>query len=355
MKQREKGMKQSITTALMEGYEENKRDLAWRRDQDAYRIWVSEIMLQQTRVEAVKGYYARFMEALPTLRHLAMADETELHKLWEGLGYYNRVMNMKKCAQICMENYDGCLPADYEELQKLPGIGSYTAGAIASIAYDLPVCAVDGNVMRVFSRLCNDESDIAKAAAKKHFEAVVMQYVPACGAGIFNQAIMELGALICVPNGAPHCSLCPLASFCEAHRLGITSKLPVKSAKKKRRIEQKTVVVYLYEDQLHLRKREAGGLLASLYEFDVYEGVYEEAQLTNKLQEAARLKQLVPLGKAKHIFTHLEWHMNGWLAILQEPFDQDGIWVDLDTLNKQYALPSAYQRYKDAVALWLKG
>lgn len=348
-------MKQNVTKDLMDWYEVNKRDLEWRENHDAYRIWVSEIMLQQTRVEAVKEYYHRFIQALPTLETLAKASDEQLHKLWEGLGYYNRVMNMKKCAIQCMEEYGGQLPSTYEALLKLPGIGSYTAGAIASIAYDIPVCAVDGNVMRVFSRLLNDDHDISKPQTKKHFEQIVQEYEPSKGARIFNQAIMELGALICVPNGTPNCEKCPLSSYCEAKQNHLIEKLPVKSSKKKRKIEDKTVVVYLYQNKIHLTKRKEDGLLASLFEFDVLEEKISEKQLEKQLMKQYDVKQIVDLGKTKHIFTHLEWHMQGYLVILNKPFEETSIWVSMDELENQYAIPTAYQKYKEATKMWLKG
>ncbi len=234
---------ENIAPALLEWFYKNQRILPFRTDPSPYHVWLSEIMLQQTRVSAALPYYERFLAALPDIPALAACEEEKLHKLWEGLGYYSRVRNLQKAARIVCEQYGGQLPADYDALRALPGIGDYTAGAIASISFGLAVPAVDGNVLRVFSRLYNDPGVITEPAVKRAFTARVMEHQPPEKAGDYNQALMELGALVCVPNGAPLCEQCPLASLCEARRAGTALELPHKAAPKARRIEPVTVVL----------------------------------------------------------------------------------------------------------------
>ena len=266
-------MQDTITKPLLKWYGENKRVLPWREKKNPYEIWVSEIMLQQTRVEAVKPFYERFMRELPNVAALAVCPEEKLLKLWEGLGYYNRVRNMQKAAQKIMEVYDGVFPADYEALKGLPGIGNYTAGAVASIAFCIPVPAVDGNVLRVFSRLYNDPGVITEPPVKRAFTARVMEHQPPEKAGDYNQALMELGALVCVPNGAPLCERCPLASLCEARMVGTALELPHKAAPKARRIEPVTVVLAEdAEERFLLQQRPQKGLLAGLWQPLLWEG-----------------------------------------------------------------------------------
>ncbi|WP_418706515.1 A/G-specific adenine glycosylase, partial [Anaerotruncus massiliensis (ex Liu et al. 2021)] len=257
---------EEIVEPLLGWYAENARDLPWRREVTPYRVWISEIMLQQTRVEAVKGYFARFIGALPGPAELAAVDERELLKLWEGLGYYSRARNLQKAARVIMETYGGELPASHEELLTLPGVGPYTAGAVASIAFGLPEPAVDGNVLRVLSRLTADNSDIADPAVKRAAERTVRGIIPAGRAGAFNQALMELGATVCAPNGPPACGRCPLAGLCAAHAAGNETAYPVKAAKKARRVEERTVLLLVRDELLALRRRPAKGLLAGLWE-----------------------------------------------------------------------------------------
>lgn len=343
--------KQKFKEQLLAWYDENARVLPWRENPSPYRVWVSEIMLQQTRVEAVKPYFERFISALPTLYDLAMADEDMLRKLWEGLGYYQRVRNMKKCAMQCVEQYDGKLPDTYEQLLALPGIGSYTAGAIASIAYKRCVPAVDGNVLRVFSRVLISEDDILKESTKKKFQTILQDYIPEDRSDAFNQALMEIGALICVPNAAPRCNICPLASECMGYQSGAAHRLPNKTAKKARRIEKKTVLVLTCEHHIHLHQRQDRGLLAGLYEFDMREGHLSEKQVVEEF--APYLDTLIPLHKAKHVFSHVEWHMCGYLLKLHEKAE-DGIWCDRNELINSYALPTALKVYKEAVLAWMR-
>ena len=239
-----------LSGSLLHWYDYNKRILPWRENKDPYRIWISEIMLQQTRVEAVKPYFDRFMEVLPTVYDLAKVDDDRLMKLWEGLGYYNRARNLKAAAQTIVEEYGGQLPADYDKLLSLKGIGMYTAGAIGSIAFELQVPAVDGNVLRVLTRLWGDDSDILKDKTKKAMGRRVMEFMPEDRPGDFNQALIELGATVCVPNGQPLCDQCPWDTVCKAYKEDLIDQLPVKTPKKARRIEHKTVFLLECGEQI---------------------------------------------------------------------------------------------------------
>ena len=233
-----------IVKPLQVWFDGHARVLPWRENPTAYYVWISEIMLQQTRVEAVKPYFQRFITELPDVKSLAECPENRYLKLWEGLGYYNRVRNLNAAAVQIMETYDGFIPQSYEELLKLKGIGSYTAGAISSIAYNQPVPAVDGNVLRVISRVCADDSDIMKQSVRTAMERKLRELMEGMTDVLiprkFNQALMELGAMICVPNGAPHCEECPWQAFCEARLQNRIAELPVKKKAKARRVEDKT-------------------------------------------------------------------------------------------------------------------
>ncbi|MBQ1240332.1 MAG: A/G-specific adenine glycosylase, partial [Lachnospiraceae bacterium] len=242
---------------LLSWYREHKRALPWRENKDAYRIWISEIMLQQTRVEAVKPYFFRFMEHFPTVQALAEAPDDELMKCWEGLGYYSRARNLKKAAGVIVEQYEGSLPASHAALLDLPGIGSYTAGAIASIAYEIPAPAVDGNVLRVLSRVCGSRDDILKQSTKKRMETLVSEVIREGEAGDFNQALIEIGAIVCVPNGAPLCDSCPFYTVCASREEDLIGEIPVKTPKKKRKIEEKTVLILQHGEKIAIRKRAA--------------------------------------------------------------------------------------------------
>ncbi len=336
-----------IVQPLLQWFEQNKRDLPWRHNCTPYRVWVSEIMLQQTRVEAVKGHFSHFLQAAPDIPALAALPEEKLLKLWEGLGYYSRARNLQKAAKQIMEQYGGNMPAVYEQLLALPGIGSYTAGAVASIAFGLPVPAVDGNVLRVWMRLTADHADIADLRTKRQTEAALQPLMPAEHSGTFNQALMELGAMVCVPNAAPKCSSCPLAEFCEAHRQGTELQFPVKKPKPPRRVEQRTILLLEQEGRLALRRRPPKGLLASLWELPGFGGALTQEQAVEAVRslglEPVRLKPLPP---AKHIFTHIEWHMTGWRVWLAPlPEAQKLTWADADELRAGYPLPSAFRPF----------
>ena len=339
-----------LTERLLAWYRAHARDLPWRRTCDPYRIWVSEIMLQQTRVEAVKGYYARFLNALPTIEDLASCDDDQLHKLWEGLGYYSRADNLRRAALVIMEKHGGNLPATYEELLALPGIGEYTAGAIASISYGIPVPAVDGNVMRVFSRLYNDRADIMVSATKKRYTARVVEELPKDTPGDFNQALMELGALICVP-GEPHCADCPLADRCAAYEAGSAAYLPVRGEKKPRRVQKITILLTRCEDKWLLARRPEGGLLSGLWQPFLF-----EEELTED-EAIARLREFLPdvsvaspssLSPSRHLFSHIEWRMMGYAVEVESVPDavEDWFFAPVSQLDDTYAIPSAYGAYR---------
>lgn len=346
---KEKHDKQHLVQALLEWYDANARILPWRSEPTPYRVWVSEIMLQQTRVEAVKPYFERFVNALPDVHALANADDDELHKLWEGLGYYNRVKNMKKCAQYCVKHYAGSLPNSYELLKQLPGIGDYTAGAIASIAFHLPYPAVDGNVLRVFSRLLVSEDDILKERTKKKFQNIIKEYIPIERCDAFTQALMEIGALICVPNTMPRCNICPLAEDCIGYQSHQAQRLPIKEKKKARRIEKKTILVVVHQKEVLLQQRAEDRLLAGLYEFITLDGEREEEEVMAFLGHE-RIHKIIKLRSAKHIFSHVEWHMQGYLLEVKEKLD--GLWCTQQALEQQYAIPTAFKAYKDALYTW---
>lgn len=338
---------QAMVSPLLHWYDQNARVLPWRSQPTPYRVLVSEIMLQQTRVDAVKPYFARFMEALPNLESLAAAQEQTLLKLWEGLGYYNRVRNLQKAAQIVVRDYGGTLPRDPEKLKQLPGIGDYCAGSISSIAYNVPCPAVDGNVLRVITRLTGDFSDIAAPATKKAITQQLRQIIPS-RAGDFNQALMELGALVCLPNGAPLCDQCPLKGLCTAREKGLIHQIPVKSPKVARKREEKTVFLLLFQGTVALVQRPEKGLLAGLWEFPSSPGKLKKTEAADwLLQQGMAPGALEKLPAARHIFTHLEWLMTGYLARLKEPPAKNVFcWAPVDKLREEYPIPSAYQCYR---------
>lgn len=339
---------QQIGRPLLAWYEERARILPWREDATPYRVWISEIMLQQTRVEAVKPYFERFMSALPQVRDLAGVPEDRLLKLWEGLGYYNRARNLKKAAQVICDDYGGELPASCEELLKLPGIGSYTAGAIASIAYGLPEPAVDGNVLRVLSRVLASYRDVLKQPTKRWLEDLLADVIPAARASAFNQGLIEIGAIVCIPNGQPKCTECPLASVCLARIKGLISEIPVKTPKKPRRIEEKTVVLIQSGDRLAIRKRADDGLLASLYEFPNVSGCLDAEALPAAFhlgeEDILTIEGLAP---AKHIFSHVEWQMTGYRIVLSGPIPNEYITADRELLRETYPIPNAFAAFKN--------
>lgn len=342
-------MTDEIVEPLLGWYRANKRILPWRDKQNAYYTWVSEIMLQQTRVEAVKPYFTRFIEELPDVETLAGCPQEKLLKLWEGLGYYNRVRNMQEAAKTVTEKYNGQLPESFEELLSLKGIGSYTAGAIASIAYGIPVPAVDGNVLRVISRLTESYDDISSQAVKKKIEAQLTQIIPNECPGDFNQALMELGAVVCVPGGPARCKECPWEQICLAHMHGTEDILPVKSAKKARTIEERTVLVIQDGNCTAIRKRPDKGLLAGLYELPNISGrlsLDEALSFVGEIGlEPLYIEELPP---AKHIFSHIEWRMKAYrirVSSLDRSEKCGFIFAGKQQTDKKYAIPSAFGAY----------
>lgn len=366
----------AIVDDLLTWYDANKRSLPWRDDPKPYYVWVSEIMLQQTRVEAVKGYFARFMTELPTIEALANVDEDKLMKLWEGLGYYNRVRNLQKAAKVVMEEYNGQLPNTYEELIKLPGIGSYTAGAIASIAFGQRVPAVDGNVLRITKRITSSFDDITKAKVVKEVEKDLREIMPE-RSGDFNQALMDLGATVCIPNGKPLCEQCPLNIHCMALKEDVVLQLPVKPSKKPRKIEEKTILLFEWDGKYAIQQRPGKGLLARMWELPNIEGKISIEELEVILvRMGIQEYEIGLLGRAKHIFSHVEWHMIGYSIIIkqydssqrmqpelvvsyvkeenEEILASENIvslehcqWVTKEQLEHEFALPTAFEAYKN--------
>ena len=384
--------------SLIEWYRVERRILPWREDPTPYHVWISEIMLQQTRVDTVKGYYARFLARCPNIRALAEADEDTYMKLWEGLGYYSRVRNLHKAAEEIMEAYGGIMPKSYEALRKITGIGPYTAAAIASIAFGEKVPAVDGNLLRVFARLTAYTENIKAEKARKAAAAYYMNWMPEAAPaeirpasihaaedrrqvpsqrmlnasahvrentaaalpqdlytpGSFNQALMDLGATICLPNSTPLCTKCPLQSFCTAHARGEETNYPVAPEKKPRRIENRTVFLIHDAGKIVIGKRPPKGLLASLYEFPNTEGHLTEAEALEHVKAlgftALHIRRLAP---AKHIFSHIEWHMIGYAVRVDElaPFESDHLLlVSLTELADTYSIPSAFSAYRNLLS-----
>lgn len=332
-----------IIPALLDWYPAHHRELPWRQTRAPYHVWLSEIMLQQTRVEAVKGYYARFLAELPDIAALAACPEDKLLKLWEGLGYYNRVRNLQKAAQIIMEQHGGVFPRTYEEIRILPGIGDYTAGAVCSICYDLPTPAVDGNVLRVLARVQEDFRNVLDAKVKSGMTAQLAAVYPSERAGELTQALIEIGATVCIPNGAPHCTECPLAALCMARANGSTENLPVRVKKNVRRIEQRTVFVLMHEGRIAIRKRPANGLLASLWELPNVEGhLTAEEAVAQCSAWGASPHEMRKIVSRKHVFTHITWEMQGvFLECADTP--EAFLWAAPEELEEMYSLPTAFR------------
>ena len=331
---------------LLVWYRENARALPWRSEPTPYHVWVSEIMLQQTRVTAVLDYYRRFLEAVPDAAALAELPQDQLMKLWQGLGYYSRARNLQKAAKQITDRHGGVFPNTYEEIRALAGVGDYTAGAIASIAFGLSVPAVDGNVLRVTARITGDSGDISTPAMKKKVTQALAEIIPPDVPGDFNQAMMELGATVCLPNGAPLCERCPAAGFCRAFQEGRTGELPVKSVKKARRVEARTIFLLFHGDRVALRRRPGRGLLAGLWEYP--------NELTDGTDWPERWglspSALEKAGSGKHVFTHIEWHMNALAGELDRPDLPEGwVWAGREALRDVYAVPNAFRSFEQAV------
>ena len=334
----------SLPELLLPWYGANRRDLPWRSGREPYHIWVSEIMLQQTRVEAVKGYYARFLAALPTVEALARCDDDALHKLWEGLGYYSRVRNMKKAAIAVMEDHGGCFPRTYAEVLALPGIGEYTAGAICSIAYDLPTPAVDGNVLRLYARLLDDHRPMDAPEVKKEVRSALEAIYPN-RAGDFTQALMELGATLCGPNRPPQCESCPCAPVCRSYKSGTAATLPVRLPKREKRQEHRTVFVLSCDGSFALEKRPSTGLLAGLWQFPNVSGDLTTAQALEQLECWGLIpREIYKEVRRKHIFTHIQWDMKAVYLEVAEPAGAC-TWLTAEQIRQEAALPTAFRQF----------
>ena len=337
-----------LAARLLPWYEKNARPLPWREKIDPYRVWVSEIMLQQTRIEAAKGYFTRFISALPDVEALASAPEEQVLKLWEGLGYYSRARNLHKAAKIVMEQYGGQLPADVMALRLLPGIGEYTAGAVASIAFERPEPAVDGNVLRICARLTACPDSVAEPKVKKAFQEQLRAQYPQKGCGEFTSALMELGETVCLP-GTPDCPACPLGDVCCACKAEAQTDYPVMPEKKPRRIEKRTVLLLMWQGSVALRRRADKGLLAGMWEFPNTEGVLSEEEVMEKARAwGCEPVSAEPCGEAVHVFSHLEWHMNGW-RILCGAAPDAFVWADEAARREVYAVPTAFRAYKNKI------
>lgn len=343
----------AINAPLLKWYDKNRRILPWREEPTPYRVWISEIMLQQTRVEAVKPYFERFMKRLPDIESLSKVPEEELLKLWEGLGYYNRARNLQKAAVQIVEQYNGNMPEEYEDLLDLSGIGSYTAGAVSSIAFGQKVPAVDGNVLRVISRLICMEDKIQDAKVKERVERSIKSIMSEKRPGDFNQAMMEIGAMVCLPNGAPKCEVCPLAHICRANEQGRQMDFPIKNEKKERKKELKTILIIRDAESVAIKKRLNKGLLAGMYEFPSLEGHKTKQEVLDYCSKIGlNPLQIQSLEKAKHIFSHKEWHMIGYMIRVDElePREEnvltgDWLFVEPQTTQEKYPIPSAYLAY----------
>ena len=330
---------------LVAWYRAGHRDLPWRQDKEPYHVWLSEIMLQQTRVEAVKGYYARFLRELPTIEALAACEPDRLQKLWEGLGYYSRVRNLQKAARIIVNDLGGEFPRTLDEIRILPGVGAYTAGAIASICFELPAPAVDGNVLRVLSRVMADDSSVSKQAVKDRYSAKLAEVYPAGACGDFTQSLMELGATVCLPNGEPRCETCPIASVCRARADGAQKRYPVKEAKKNRRMENLTAFRLLCGEKCAVRKRADAGLLAGLWELPNVPGLLDASGALALLETwDLQPRELVSMREKTHIFTHVAWNMRCFTVVCAR--EAAGFtWVDGARFDHDIALPTAFRQF----------
>lgn len=328
---------------LLNWYSKNKRDLPWRHTKDSYKIWISEIMLQQTRVEAVKLYYERFLSALPTIKDLAKVKEDVLLKLWEGLGYYSRAKNLKKCAEKVIELGLKELPQEKKEIEKLPGIGPYTAGAILSIAYGACTPAIDGNVLRVLARIHEDNRDLLKKSVKEEYETKLKKFMTKENARDFTESLIELGALVCVPNGQPKCEICPFLTVCKSKEHNTFMNYPVKSKKKKRKVEEKTVYILTYDKKYVVKKRGQNGLLKGLYELPNIDKKMSKIELKNYLKEQNyQITQIKELKEEKHIFSHIEWHMKPYVVILKQISNDP--FYSKEEIEEKYSLPTAFKK-----------
>lgn len=335
-----------LPDALLPWYKQNARELPWRKDTEPYHVWLSEIMLQQTRVEAVRTYYLRFLEQLPTIHALAEAPESQLLKLWEGLGYYNRARNLQKAARVIQTQYGGYFPSKYEDIRALPGIGTYTAGAIASICFNQPYAAVDGNVLRIITRMTENDAPIDHIQTKAEIAAKLEKVYPKNNCGQFTQALMELGAMICTPK-SPKCTQCPANAFCRAYANGTVLQYPVKLPKKDKRLEERTVFLLQCENSYALTKRTESGLLSGLWQLPNVLGkmdVHRALRTADDfgVQPVEVYKQM----RRVHIFTHIKWQMTCYHILCAEKAS-DFVWATTQEIETAYALPTAFRMFFD--------
>ena len=335
---------EKLPEPLLLWYDENRRILPWREKISPYRTWVSEIMLQQTRVTTVIPYFTRFMEAFPTIKDLAEADTEQLMKLWEGLGYYSRARNLQKAAQTIVSDYDGIFPDTYQKVLALSGIGDYTAGAVLSIAFQQRVPAVDGNVLRVVSRLTGCEDNILDDKTRKKCRELMSETMSSDRPGEFNQALMDLGAMVCLPSGEPLCAECPARDFCRANGEGRQKELPVRISRTKKRLEKKTVFLLLQDGRAALRQRPDKGLLAGLWEYPHVEGWLDEEKAAEQLKcwnltPHRWIKRL----EAHHIFSHIRWEMVDYVVEVQGNGMEQWLWAD-EKERMRRAVPSAFEK-----------
>jgi A/G-specific adenine glycosylase len=340
----------TFTSPLLAWYRANARILPWRETAEPYRVWLSEIMLQQTRVETVVPYYNRFLAALPTVRALADAEEARVFKLWEGLGYYSRARNLQKAARVVAEKYGGAFPRGLDALRALPGVGEYTAAAIASICFGAASPAVDGNVLRVVSRVTGDFTPVGAPGRRAEVAETLTPLFPESARGDFTQALMELGALVCLPGGAARCGDCPAADVCAAFRGGTAAELPVKTPKKERRTENLTVLLLTCGDKIAVRKRPGAGLLAGLWELPNFPG-HHDPDSASALAESLGVRPAAIDGTRtrKHVFTHIEWRMTCY-KIPCGAMPDSFVWASPAALRDELALPTAFSKVLAAFA-----
>lgn len=335
-------MKKNDIKKLLQWYQENKRDLPWRHTKDAYKIWISETMLQQTRVDTVIPYYERFLKTVPSIKALANVREDILLKLWEGLGYYSRARNLQKAAKMLQNNGLNFLPPIKEELQSLPGIGPYTVGAILSIAYDIPEPAIDGNVLRVLSRVFEEKEEILKPKVRIMYTLILKKLMKNEIPSLFTQSFIELGALVCTKN--PLCEECPLRSCCQAYKHHTVLDYPVKKIKKEKPVLLKTVLIFEYHQTFLIRKRKEIGLLANLYEFWTLDFPLNDNDVQEYLEnENISFDKIKNLGEVIHIFSHQKWIIKVYSVSLNKKI-KDELFVTEKDLLEKYSLPTVFQK-----------
>lgn len=337
---------EKYTEKIVEWYQKNKRDLPWRKDKNPYHIWISEIMLQQTRIEAVIGYYYRFLEKIPDIKTLATIEEKSLLKLWEGLGYYNRARNLKIAAIQIENEYQGKFPTTYEEIMKLKGIGEYTASAISSICYSESQVTIDGNVLRVFTRFYNDQRNIDETRTRKSIREHLQKIIPE-ESGDFNQGLMEIGETICIPNGIPKCNICPLKKDCLANQYNTYQDLPIRKKKTVKKQEDYTILIFQNQDKVAIYQRTKESLLNNLWGFPQLEGLFSMEEIKDYLIKQNIKYQCIQEGIQNiHIFTHKKWNMISYtIKLTKENSLSQYKWEKISEIKKRYAIPTAYKPF----------